>query len=74
MMSNLFLHCQHTIRFAATRKEVAVSKCEAKSAGVHAERIVFQPICEVKEVKEINGAIAYKITWVANGTFHEQTC
>jgi hypothetical protein len=36
MMSNLFLRCQHTIRFAAThKKEVAVSKREAKSAGVH---------------------------------------
>jgi hypothetical protein len=36
MMSALFLD-QHTIRFAATPKEVAVSKGEAKSAGVHAE-------------------------------------
>jgi hypothetical protein len=40
MMPELFLHCQHTIRFAATRKEVAVIKREAKSAGVHAVRIV----------------------------------
>jgi hypothetical protein len=32
----LFFDCQHTIRFAATRKEeVAVSKREAKSCGVH---------------------------------------
>jgi hypothetical protein len=40
VMSNLFLHRQHTIRFAATPKVVAVSKGEAKSVGVHDARIV----------------------------------
>jgi hypothetical protein len=39
-MCNLRLRCQHTIRFAATRKEVAVNKREAKSVGMHAGWIV----------------------------------
>ena len=42
MIAGLLTHTQHTIRFAATRKGVAVSKREAKSAGVHAVCIVVR--------------------------------
>jgi len=42
MIAGLLEHIQHTIRFAATRKEVAVSKREAKSAGLHAACIVVR--------------------------------
>jgi hypothetical protein len=42
MIANLLTLRQHTIRFAATRKPVAVSKREAKSAGVHAPCIVVR--------------------------------
>jgi hypothetical protein len=45
----LFLHCPHTIRFAATRVEVAVTKGEAKSAGVHAGKMLADRSKEVKE-------------------------
>jgi hypothetical protein len=40
MCNLLFLHSQHTTRFAATCIEVAVNKYEAKSVGVHAGGIV----------------------------------
>jgi hypothetical protein len=42
MIAGLLKHTQHTIRFAATRIEVAVSKREAKSVGLHAPSIVVQ--------------------------------
>jgi len=42
MIADLLEHIQHTIRFAATRKEVAVTKREAKSVGVHAGCIVVR--------------------------------
>jgi hypothetical protein len=42
MIAGLLKHTQHTIRFAATRKEVAVTKREAKSAGLHAPCIVVR--------------------------------
>jgi hypothetical protein len=52
MMSNfVLLHCQHTIRVAATRKPVAVTKRESKSAGVHAGGIVvwISGYCQEKQ-------------------------
>src|SRR5262249_37582066 len=53
MMCSLFLHCLHTIRFAAPHKEVAVTKGEAKSVGVHAGQIV---VCELPECQGRAGA------------------
>jgi hypothetical protein len=39
-MTNFLIALSAQIRVAATRKVVAVSKRESKSAGVHAQRIV----------------------------------
>jgi hypothetical protein len=42
MIAGLLKHLQPTIRFAAPREEVAVTKCEAKSDGLHAGCIVVR--------------------------------
>src|SRR5262249_32104156 len=49
MMCSLFFLSLHTTRLAAPHKEVAVTKGEAKSAGVHAGQIVVWVLPDVKD-------------------------